>query len=127
MVALLRDDRGQLILIACAMIAISIVLMATYEYAVMGAGQGVIKNEVRGAPYYYMSGRDAYLELFEAEWANSSDLSTMQMKMRGFERDIKNLTARHGYSFDLLPNETSTSQYVDIVFADKDMVIKRRV
>lgn len=122
MVALLKDDRGQLILIACAVIAISIVLMATYEYTVMGAGQKVIKNEVRGAPYYYMNGRDAYLDFLEAEWANSSDPSTMHGKMRGYEKDIKILASQHGYSFDFLPNETSPF----IIFADKDMIIKRR-
>ncbi len=106
------DDRGQLILIACVSIAVALVLIATYGYYTIGAGEDSINREDMNSFYYYHSIRDNYMNI-----SNNQNSVTLKNEMKAS-------ALLHGYSVDfgVCSNGNST-----IIFIDKDIQIREEV
>jgi hypothetical protein len=110
-----EDEEGQLILIACVIITITIVLIISFEYSTLVTGEKSIKRENMNSVYYYESVRDRYVNIYnEQDYEDNLDM---------FENEIKALALLHGYSVDFVHNNSKTT----IVFVDKDMRIEEEL
>ncbi len=107
------DDSGQLILIACVSIAAALVLIATYGYYTIGAGEDSINREDMNSFYYYHSIRDNYMNI------SSKDLNNITLK-----NELKSSAILHGYSVDFGVCSYGNST---IIFIDKDIQIREVV
>jgi hypothetical protein len=115
-----EDEEGQLILIACVIITVTIVLIISFEYSTLVTGEKSIKRENMNSVYYYESVRDRYVNIY-----NNPDYldfnNTINLDI--FENEIKALAQLHGYSVDFVHNNSKTT----IVFVDKDMRIEEEL
>jgi len=110
-----EDDEGQLILIACVIITITIVLIMSFEYSTLVTGEKSIKRENMNSVYYYESIRDRYVNIYnDPDYLDNLDM---------YESEIIALAQLHGYSVDFVHNNLTTT----IVFVDKDMRIEEEL
>ena len=113
------DDSGQLILIACISIAVSLVMITIYEYSTLTTGEGSINRENIGSTYFYTNIRDRYINVYNEEYLNTSKSTNITV----FEKEMKKFAILHGYSIDFIRNESSAT----IIFVDKDTKIIEEV
>ncbi len=111
-----EDEGGQLILLACVSIVIAIVLIATYEYTTLWAGETSINHETSDSFFFYRSARDRYEKIYNnTDYLNLSKSPNITV----FEREMKTFAILHGYSMDFVRNDT----HARIIFIDKDLRI----
>lgn len=110
------DDNGQLILIACVSVAAALVLIATYEYSTLAAGENSINRENMNSYYFYDSIRDRYSLIYNN--INYSD------SIHEHENDLKKFALLHGYSLDFV---CSNDNHKIIIFIDKDIRIEEKM
>ena len=106
------DDSGQLILIACVSVAAAIVLISTYEFSSLSAGENSINRENLNSYYYYGSIRETYNQTY------------LQSNYTIFEKDLKKFAIMHGYSVDFVCNGGNNKT---ILFVDKDINIREEL
>lgn len=112
---MLKDDSGQLILIACVSIAVSLILISIYEYSTLITGEGSINRENMGSTYFYTNIRDRYVNVYNGEYLDMNKSSNITV----FEKEMKKFALLHGYSIDFVRNDSLAT----IIFVDKDMKI----
>lgn len=112
---MLKDDSGQLILIACVSIAASLILISIYEYSTLTTGEGSINRENIGSTYFYTNIRDRYMNVYNDEYLDMNKSTNITI----FEKETKKFALLHGYSIDFIRNDS----FVTIIFVDKDMKI----
>lgn len=113
------DDSGQLILLACVAVVLSIVLIATYEYSTLGTGEKSINRENINAYYFYQSIRDRYINIYndhDYDFGNAKNITF-------FEKELKEFALLHGYSIDFIHNGEVTK----IIFIDEDLKIEEEL
>ena len=110
-----EDDKGQLILIGCVIITVTIVMIISFEYSTLVTGEKSIKRENMNSVYYYESVRDRYVNIYNnPDYKDNLDM---------FESEIIALAQLHGYSVDFVHNNLTTT----IVFVDKDIRIEEEL
>ncbi len=103
----LKDDSGQLILIACVAIAAALVMIATYGFYMEGRGENSINRENANSYFYYDSIRDNLILV--GQNTNNAIL----------KNDMKSFALLHGYSLDFVCTNHNTT----IRFVDRDLQI----
>jgi hypothetical protein len=111
----LDDESGQLILIACLFVVLSLMLMATYEYSALGTGEKSINRENMNSYYFYNSIRERYSQIYNN--------ITYRDRIPVFENEFKELALLHGYSVDFVCSDKNRT----IVFVDKDIKIREEL
>jgi len=116
---LFKDDRGQLILIACISIVLSLLLIAAYENSTLTTGESSINRENMDSFYYYKSIRARYIDVYKDPYLDLSSHTNITL----FERELKEFALLHGYSVDFKRNTTQAR----IIFRDKDLRIEEEI
>lgn len=104
---LLKDDSGQLILIACISTAAALVLIAMYGFYIAGTGENSINRENANSYFYYDSIRDNLRNIAQ----NPNNIT--------LKNDMKAFALLHGYSLDFVCINNNTA----IIFRDGDLLI----
>lgn len=119
----LKDDNGQMILIACVFIVLSLVLIAIYEYSTLGTGEASINRENIDSFYYYKNIRERYTRVYNSDQNSSYWDFSRPNNITLFEKELKQFALQHGYGLSIIRNNTQAK----IIFVDKNLKIEETI
>lgn len=118
-----NDDNGQMILITCTSIVLALILIAIYEYSILGTGDTSINRENADSFYYYENIRERYLYIYNSDQNSDYWNFDKPTNITLFEKELKQFALLHGYSLTITRNDIE----VRIIFIDKDLIIKETI